>query len=84
MSRKVYVGNLPQSATEARLSSKFSEHGNVVGVKLITDRGTGRSLGYAFIEMGTSADAKRAIAELDGRDYDGWQISVRTATPNRR
>jgi RNA recognition motif-containing protein len=80
VSKKVYVGNLPPSATEATLSSKFSEHGKVSGVKLITDHGTGRSLGYAFVEMATAAEAKRVIEDLDGERYDGWELDVRTAT----
>ncbi|HEX5045520.1 MAG TPA: RNA-binding protein [Gammaproteobacteria bacterium] len=83
MSRTLYVGNLPDSMTEARLSAKFSEHGKVSGVKLITDRGTGRNLGYGFVEMDTSATAKRAIEELDGVIYDGLQLTVRTATSPR-
>jgi nucleolin len=83
VSRKVYVGNLPGSATEATLSSKFSEHGKVNDVKVIIDHGTGRSLGYAFVEMATKADALRVIAELDGKAYDGWELTVRSATPNR-
>jgi RNA recognition motif-containing protein len=84
MSRKVYVGNLPSSATESRLTTKFAEHGNVVRVKLVTDRHTGQSLGYAFIEMETSTEADRIIATFDGQTYDGWPLTVRSATPNRR
>jgi RNA recognition motif-containing protein len=83
MNKQVYVGNLPDSATEARLSSKFSEYGRVARVRLITDHGTGRSLGYAFVEMETPAAAKRLIAELDGESYDGWELTVRTATSSR-
>lgn len=83
MSRKIYIGNLPPSATESRLSTKFSEHGNVVGVKLITDRITGHSLGYAFVEMETPAQAGLAISQLDGQIYDGWRVTVRSATPQR-
>lgn len=83
MSRKVYVGNLPLSATETTLSAKFAEHGKVVGVKLITDRGTGRSLGFAFVEMATAAEARYVIEMLDGDRYDGWELTVRTATPQR-
>lgn len=79
MSSKLYVGNLPGSMTEAGLSDKFSEYGKVAGVRLITERGTGRSLGYGFVEMETPAMAKRAIAELDGETYDGWLLTVRTA-----
>jgi RNA recognition motif-containing protein len=83
VTKKVYVGNLPPSATEATLSSKFSEHGKVSAVKLITDHGTGRSLGYAFVEMATAAEAKRVIEELDGERYDGWALNVRSAAPSR-
>jgi len=84
VSRKLYIGNLPPSATESRLSTKFSEHGNVVGVKLITDRITGLSLGYAFVEMETPAAATQAITKLNGEPYDGWRVTVRTATPQRK
>jgi len=84
MSRKVYVGNLPGSATETTLSCKFSEHGKVSRVNVITDHGTGRSLGYAFVEMATAAEAKRVIEELDGERYDGRDLTVRTAIPNGR
>jgi RNA recognition motif-containing protein len=84
VSRKLYIGNLPPSATESRLSTKFGEHGNVVGVKLITDRITGLSLGYAFVEMETPAEATQAITKLNGEPYDGWRVTVRTATPQRK
>jgi len=84
VSRKIYVGNLPNSATETRLAAKFAQHGTVVDVKLITDRRTGQSLGYAFIEMETPTDADRVIAAFNGQTYDGWPLTVRTATPNRR
>ena len=83
MNSRLYVGNLPGSMTEARLSAKFSEHGKVARVKLITDHGTGGNLGYGFVEMDTSATAKRVIAELDGQIYDGGQLTVRTAIPER-
>jgi len=79
VSKRLYVGNLPASATESTLSSKFSEHGKVSGVRLITDHGTGRSLGYAFVEMATAAEAKRVIEELHGERYDGRELNVRTA-----
>ena len=84
MSKKIYIGNLPPSATESRLSSKVSEHGHVVGVKVMADRITGLNLGYAFVEMETEAEASRAITQLNGVAYDGWRITARTATPQRR
>ena len=83
MSREVYVGNLSDSATEITVSQKFSEFGKVSGVKLITDRVTGSSLGYAFVKMATKADAMRVIEELNGRRYDGAELTVRAATPPR-
>ena len=82
MTRRVYVGNLPSSCTESTLSSKFSEHGKVTGVKVIIDRITGRSLGYGFVDMASKADANRVIDELDGDHYDGWRLTVRTAMPS--
>jgi RNA recognition motif-containing protein len=83
MNRTLYVGNLPDSMTEARLSAKFSEHGKVSGVKLITDHRTGRNLGYGFVEMDRPATAQRVMEELDGVIYDGLQLTVRTAASPR-
>jgi RNA recognition motif-containing protein len=83
MTRTVYVGNLSGSATEVTLAAKFSEHGKVARVRLISDRSTGRSLGYGFVEMATTADAKRVIEELHGMRYDGGDLVVRTALPPR-
>jgi RNA recognition motif-containing protein len=80
-SKKIYVGNLPHSVTEIAISAKFREYGPVIGVRLIEDRATGRALGYGFIEMGTAADARRAIEALDGSDFEGWQLTVKTALP---
>jgi RNA recognition motif-containing protein len=74
---------LPLSVTESQLSSKFFEHGDVVSVRVITDHRTGRSLGYGFVEMATRADADRVMKELDGQAYDGRQLTVRAAIPNR-
>ena len=83
MTKRLYVGNLSSEITEAQLSSKFSEHGKVSGVKLITDHSTGRSLGYAFVEMDTPATARRVVDELDGETYDGSELRVRAATGMR-
>jgi RNA recognition motif-containing protein len=84
MGRKLYVGNLPYSATEESLSTKFSEHGTVETVKVITDRDTGRSKGFGFIEMGSDAEAQAAIAALNGADLDGRTIKVNEAKPQTR
>ena len=79
MSRKLYVGNLPDSATEQDLSDKFSTYGTVKSVKLITDRDTGRIRGFGFIEMASKAAAQAAIDSLNGTDYDGRPMKVNEA-----
>ncbi len=71
MGRKLYVGNLPDSATEQDLLHKFVAYGTVKSVKLITDRDTGRTKGFGFIEMASEAEAHAAIDSLNGTDYDG-------------
>jgi cold-inducible RNA-binding protein len=83
VSRKVYVGNLPGSATEVALSNLVGEHGKVEQVRMITDSVTGRDLGYAFVEMATAGEAERVIEALDGKSYDGCALTVRMANPNR-
>lgn len=83
MGRKLYVGNLPYSATEQELTNKFSEHGQVESVKLITDRDTGQSKGFAFVEMSTDAEASAAITALNGADYGGRAMKVNEAKPQK-
>ena len=73
---KLYVGNLPFSATEEGVNEFFSTVGEVTSVKIITDRDTGRSRGFCFVEM-QNADA--AIAELNGKEMDGRKITVSEA-----
>jgi cold-inducible RNA-binding protein len=63
---RIYVGNLPYSVDNAQLSQLFSAYGDVVDVRVITDRSTGQSKGFAFVEMSTEEAARRAIAELNG------------------
>ena len=84
MGRKLYVGNLPYSATESDLSNKFAESGTVESCKLIIDRDTGRSKGFGFIEMATDAEARAAIDNLNGQDYDGRPIKVNEAKPQEK
>ncbi len=79
MDRKLYVGNLPDSATEQDLSDKFAACGTVESVKLITDHGTGRCRGFGFIEMASEAQAKTAIDRLNGSDYEGRPMKVNEA-----
>jgi RNA recognition motif-containing protein len=83
MGRKLYVGNLPYSATESALSEKFSECGTVESIKLITDRDTGQSKGFGFIEMGSDAEADAAISKFNGVDFDGRAMRVNEAKPQR-
>jgi len=79
--KKLYVGNLPYSATEDTLTEKFSEFGSVETAKVITDRDTGRSKGFGFVEMANQAEAQAAIDALDGTDYDGRPMKVNIAKP---
>jgi RNA recognition motif-containing protein len=81
MGRKLYVGNLPFSVTEQMLETTFSAHGTVESVKLITNRDTGQSKGFGFVEMGSDAEAKAAIAELNGADLGGRAMNVNEARP---
>ena len=84
MGRKLYVGNLPYSATEQDLSDKFAACGTVESAKLITDRDTGRSKGFGFIEMASDAEAQAAIDSLNGTDYDGRPMKVNEARPQQK
>jgi RNA recognition motif-containing protein len=82
--RKLYVGNLPDSATEQDLSDKFAAYGTVKSVELNTDRVTGRTKGFGFIEMASEAAAYAAIDSLNGTDYDGRPMKVRKARTLRK
>lgn len=81
MGRKLYVGNLPYSATEASLREAFSASGTVDSVNVITDRDTGQSKGFAFVEMATDREAQQAIEALNGTQLEGRQIKVNEAQP---
>jgi RNA recognition motif-containing protein len=83
MPKKLYVGNLSYHTTEATLSDLFGGIGEVVSVNLITDRMTGRSRGFAFVEMAEDSAAQQAIAELDGKTVDERDIKVAEARPKR-
>ena len=84
MGRKLYVGNLSYGTNEEMLRTKFAEHGVVDSVNLITDRDTGQSKGFGFVEMGTNGDASRAIAGLNGTELDGRSLKVNEAKPQAR
>ena len=76
--KKIYVGNLPWSATEDELKQFFSEYGEVESVAIVLDRETGRSRGFGFVEMG-DADADRAISEGNGKPMGGRPLRVNEA-----
>ena len=78
MTKKIYVGNLPWSASDESVSNLFSNHGEVISAKVITDRDTGRSRGFGFVEMEEEA-AMAAIAALNGQDMDGRALKVNEA-----
>ena len=79
--KNLYVGNLPHNTTEADLRSAFAVYGQVDSVNVITDRDTGRARGFAFVEMGDSSGAEKAIAALNGSDLGGRTIQVNEARP---
>jgi len=81
MGKKLYVGNLPFSATDQSLSETFSQCGTVESSKVITDRETGRSKGFGFVEMSTDAEATAAIAKMNGQDNEGRAMTVNEAKP---
>jgi RNA recognition motif-containing protein len=81
MGRKLYVGNLPYSATEASLREAFSASGTVDSVSVITDRDTGQSKGFGFVEMSTDQEAQAATQAMNGVSLDGRQIKVNEAKP---
>jgi len=81
---KLYVGNLAFSATEGSLSELFSQHGTVDSCQLITDRETGRSKGFAFVQMSSDEEAQNAIAKLDGKEMDGRAMKVNEARPQEK
>ena len=81
MGTKLYVGNLSFDTAEGDLSAMFAPLGNVVSCSLITDKFTGKSRGFAFVEMGSQAEATKAIAELNGKDCDGRALTVNEAKP---
>jgi cold-inducible RNA-binding protein len=83
MAKKLYVGNLSYSTTEGGLSELFGEFGEVASVNLITDRMSGRSKGFAFVEMAEYDAAQEAINQLNGKEIDGRSIKVEEARPKR-
>ena len=81
MAVSIYVGNLSFSTDERALQTLFSNYGEVVSANVITDRETGRSRGFGFVEMANEADAQAAIAALNGAECDGRNLKVNESQP---
>jgi RNA recognition motif-containing protein len=81
MAKKIYVGNLSFQTTEADLSDMFGAIGQVESVQIITDRDTGRSKGFGFVQMADDAAAEKAIAQLNGNEVGGRKLTVNEARP---
>ena len=81
MGTKLYVGNLSFETTESDLQSLFAQVGSVRSCDLIIDKFTGKSRGFAFVDMGSDEDANKAIAEMNGKDVDGRPLKVNEARP---
>ena len=84
MNQKIYVGNLPYSTTDQELMDLFAQHGSVASANVVTDRYTGRSRGFGFVEMATEDDAQKAITALNGSDYQGRNLVVNEARPKEK
>lgn len=82
MATSIYVGNLPWSTTQEGVEALFQPFGEVLSVKLVTDRDTGRARGFGFVEMG-DADAAEAITALDGKEFDGRALRINKAEPKK-
>lgn len=81
MNKKLFVGSLPYSVTSAQLEELFAKCGKIVSVDLITDKFSGQSKGFAFIEMATDEEAQKAIKELNNYNLDGRAMVVNVARP---
>ena len=79
----IYVGNLAYNTTDADLEQAFGAHGAVDTAKVVTDRATGRSRGFGFVEMTSDDEARAAIEAMNGQDLDGRTLNVNEARPRR-
>jgi cold-inducible RNA-binding protein len=84
MAKKIYVGNLPYTINDESLQNMFQEFGSVESAKVITDRDTGRSKGFGFVEMANDEEAVKAINELNEKDFDGRKVKVNEAKPQEK
>ena len=80
---KLYVGNLDYSVTSDQLGQLFAEAGNVVNATVLTDKYSGRSRGFGFVEMGSPEEAKKAIEMFNGKDFNGRNLVVNEARPQQ-
>lgn len=83
MATKLYVGNLSPNTTQAQINDLFKQSGNVVSCTLITDKVTGKSKGFGFVEMGSDAEAAKAMADHNGKELDGRALKVNEAKPRK-
>ncbi len=81
MSKRLYVGNLKYTVTSAHLQELFEQYGTVTSASVLSDRETGRSRGFGFVEMMHDDEAMSAIESLDGQDFDGRRLTVNEARP---
>ena len=81
MGSKLYVGGLPYAATETQVTTLFAAHGTVESARVMTDKFTGQSRGFGFVEMSTPEEAQAAIAALNGSQMDGRSLTVNEAKP---
>lgn len=81
--KNIYVGNLPYGTNNAELETLFGEFGSVGSARVITDRETGRSRGFGFVEMPNDGEAENAINTLNGKDFNGRVLTVNEARPKR-
>jgi len=84
MGNKIYVGGLPFSTTEGQLEEMFAAHGTVESARVITDRFTGQSRGFGFVEMSSGGEAQKAIEALNGTDIEGRTLTVNEARPQEK
>lgn len=83
MSKKLFIGSLPYSATEDALKEYFSQAGNVESAVIIIDKMTGRSKGFGFVEFSTDGEAEKAVKMFDGKEFEGRTLVVNEARPMR-
>jgi RNA recognition motif-containing protein len=84
MGNKIYVGGLPFSTTEGQLQEMFSAHGTVESARVITDKFTGRSRGFGFVEMSSGGETQKAIEALNGTEIEGRTLTVNEARPQEK